>query len=235
MYVVFGTLSALPVAFAFGGCLLALLVYLGSRLRNSVEIHPDHLTIFVWAVIPLGTAQVRYERITRIEADDSSGNLAIWFKNEAGEPDVAEIVLDQPASASKVRDAILQRRGFLGADDKETKADDLEAISPAAILPELPDEKYAQAVETPSWMKWGLAVGGLLGLAAAFIGGGVFSVGNFIGLGVIILLMALLIAALDKFQTYFFLHFDRVDLRSGIGGAKHRISSLTLLTPRVPK
>ena len=32
-----GTLSALPVAFAFGGCLLALLVYLGSRLRNSVE------------------------------------------------------------------------------------------------------------------------------------------------------------------------------------------------------
>ena len=32
-------------------------------------------------------------------------------------------------------------------------------------------------------MKWELTVGGLLGLAAAFIGGGVFSVGDFIGLG----------------------------------------------------
>jgi hypothetical protein len=117
-------------------------------------------------------------------------------------------------------DAILQRWPITGTELHEGR--EKAAASPTGMLPDSPGGRYPQAVEEPAFMKWGIAVGGLVFVSAAFAATGVFSFRNFIGLAVFVLVMASIFAAMFKFQTYFFLHADRVDMRSGLGD-KYRI------------
>jgi hypothetical protein len=210
------------MAIAFLYCGIASWAYLGSRFRNYVALHPDRITISVWLGVPGGTHHIPYDRVTRVEADDASGTLSLWFRDDAGDSDVTEIALGQPSSASKVRDEILLRQSSLGVDHDE--AADADATSPADVIPELAGEKHGYRVQTPGWVRWGYAAMGFVGVfAAAIEGGGVsVSIRSVIGLAGFMFVMTLIFAALLKFQTYLILHPDRVDMRRDLGD-KHRI------------
>lgn len=209
------------MALAFVYCAIASFVYLGSRLRNYVGLHPDRITISVWLIVPGGTHHIAYDRITRVEADDASDRLSLWFKDDAGDSGAIGITLSQPSSASKVRDAILLRQSSLGLDHDESEAADANAISPAEIVPELQGEKYGLRTETPGWMKWGFAAAGFVGAFAAFIGGGGVSIRGVIGLAVFMFMVALIFAAILRLQTYLILHPDRVDMRYLLADKHH--------------
>lgn len=157
---------------AFGYCAIASFVYLGSRLRNYVALHPDRITISVWLIVPAGTHHIAYDRITRVEADDASDTLSLSFKDDAGDSGATGITLSQPSSVSKVRDAILLRQSSLGVDHGESEAADANAVSPAEIVPEMPGEKHRLRVETPGWIRLGFAVAVFGGVFAAYIGEG---------------------------------------------------------------
>jgi hypothetical protein len=211
------------MALAFGYCAIASWAYMGSRFRNYVALHPDRITISVWVGVPGGTHHIAYDRITRVEADDASDTLSLWFKDDAGDSDAIGITLSQPSSASKVRDAILLRQSSLGVDHGESEAADANAVSPAEIVPELPGEKYRLRVETPGWMKWEFAVAVFVGVFAAYIGGGGgVSIRGVVGVAAFVFVMTLILVAIKKLQTHLILHPNRVDMRHALGN-KHRI------------
>jgi hypothetical protein len=207
---------------AFGYCAIACWAYLGSRFRDYVALHPDRITISVWVGVPGGAHHIAYDRITRVEADDASDTLSLWFKDDAGDSGAIGITLSQPSSASKVRDAILLRQSSMGVDHGEPEAADANTVSPAEIVPELPGEKHRVRVETPGWMKWGFATVGFVGVFAAYIGGGGISIRGVVGLAAFTFVVTLILAAIEKLQTYLILHPDRVDMRWPLGN-KHRI------------
>jgi hypothetical protein len=212
------------MALAFGYCAIASWAYLGSRFRNCVALDPDRITISVWVGVPGGTHHIAYDRITRVEADDASDTLSLWFEDDAGDSGAIGITLSQPSSASKVRDAILLRQSSLGVDHDESEAADANAVSPAEIVPELPGEKHRLRVETPAWMKWGVATVSFIGVFAAVIEGGGISISmrGVAGLAAFMFVMTLIFAAIEKLQTYLILHPDRVDMWYALGD-KHRI------------
>ena len=201
---------------------IALVSYVSSRFRNHVTLGADRLSISVWIAAPGGTVHVPYEMITRIEADDASGSFAIWFNDAAGDPDAKEIILRDPPSASRVKDAILQRRPSLDAERFDESLPNAAVVLLTARLPGLPGEKVSHKVETPTWVKL-MPIGGLLGGGAiVLIADSDFSIEGVLVMGIVALLLALFFAAILKFQTYFILHYDRVDMREALGD-RHRI------------
>ena len=215
-----------PLSLTFGGIVGGLLVFSSvlSRFRNWAVLRRDHVAISVWSLMPVGSRRVAYDKIERLQTDDLTGEVSIWYKNDLGEVDIIGLFLKSPQAASTLRDEIrLRQPRATGSGAADTPVDSQRATPPTELLPS-GSEKRQFRLETSIWTTWGfILVSPLLALVVLVATGIHFSPLAWLVWTAFFAAFMAFFAILDKTQTYLVVDSHRVDTRSGLHATRHRM------------
>ncbi len=211
-----GQLAAVG-ALMLGGGLFSFAMSLSS---NYVAFHDDYVVIKVWLLVPIANYRIPYDTITRVEADDTDGNVRVWFTSEDSDTNATEIVLEVPSLASAVRDEILSRqRGVVPAAPEPTLPS-TEAL--AAIVPK-GSGRRTFAVEAEGWVRNAtVIVLAVFAIGIAVTEGPLNPLSWVFAIGFCVF-MGALFYFLDKRTKHLTFLDERIEVRGGLGGESHSI------------
>lgn len=214
-YLVFGEVSgklAAMDAILLGGGLFS---YAMSLSSNYVSFQEEHVVIKVWLLVPMANYRVPYTKIARVEADDTGGNVGIWFVDSDGDTNATEIVLAVPSLASAVKDEILARQRGDSPPAPELTIPSTDEL--AAIVP-IGSGKRTFAVETQVWMRTGaVIVLVIFAVGIAVTEGPLDPLSWAFGVGFCVV-MGALFYAVDRSTAHLTFRDERIELRAGLGG-----------------